>query len=227
MMRRRPDARFLLRGGAMILAPHPDDETLGCGGLIAELARRGRPFLVVIATDGAASHPGSAAWPPGRRAVMRRREAAHALRRLGAARRHLRFLPFPDGAMPSLGPGLRQAAAWLAASMARLRLRGLVAPSQADLHPDHRACHALARAICRRRDRALLEFAVWGELPPGPRCRLPVLRHAARRRAALECHHSQLGRAPRGLGCGFAIPPGLRAMTRRGAEFYRLAGGAA
>lgn len=222
-MRGRADAAAVLRGGALILAPHPDDETLGCGGLIARLARRRRPFLVVIATDGAASHPGSAAWPARRRAALRRREAEHALRRLGAARRHLGFLAFPDGAMPSGGAALRRAAARLAARMTRLRLRGLVAPSRADQHPDHRACHALARAICRGRDLVLLEYAVWGGLPPGARCRLPVLREAARRRAALECHHSQLGRAPGGFGRGFAVPPGLRAMTRRGAEFYRLA----
>lgn len=213
----------LLRGGAMILAPHPDDETLGCGGLIAELARWRRPFLVVIATDGAASHPGSAAWPARRRSALRRREAVHALRRLGAGRCQLGFLDFADGAMPSERPRLQRAAAWLAARMAQLRLRGVVAPSPTDGHPDHRACHALARAICRGRGLALLEYAVWGGLPPGRRCRLPVLHHAHRRGAALECHHSQLGRAPRGLGAGFAVPPELRAMTRRGAEFYRVA----
>ena len=45
----------------MIVAPHPDDESLGCGGLIAQLCSMGRPPLVVIATDGSRSHPGSRA----------------------------------------------------------------------------------------------------------------------------------------------------------------------
>jgi LmbE family N-acetylglucosaminyl deacetylase len=214
--------RTCLRG-ALILAPHPDDETLGCGGLIAELARLRRPFVVVIATDGEASHPGSPAWPARRRAALRRREAASAVLRLGGARRHLRFLNFPDGAMPAAGQALHQAATRLLAWMARLRLPQLVAPAQAEAHPDHRACNALARAMGRRRRLSLLEYAVWGTLPPGALCRLPVLRHVARRKAALERHHSQLGRGPRGLGPGFSVPDELRAMTRRGAELFRLA----
>src|SRR6202035_4765604 len=41
----------------MILAPHADDESLGCGGLIAELAATGIPPIVVIVTDGTRSHP--------------------------------------------------------------------------------------------------------------------------------------------------------------------------
>lgn len=216
--------RCALLRGALILAPHPDDETLGCGGLIAELARRRRPLLVVIATDGAASHPGSPAWPAQRRAALRRREAASAVRRLGGARRHMRFLAFPDGAMPMAGHALREAARRLSGWMSRLRLHNLVAPSQADAHPDHRACHALARLMCRQRRLSLLEYVVWGTLPLGVRCRLPVLRHAARRSAALERHHSQLGRGPGGLGPGFVVPPELRRMTRRGTEFFLLAG---
>ena len=42
---------------AMVLAPHADDESLGCGGLISELAAQGRPPVVVVVTDGTGSHP--------------------------------------------------------------------------------------------------------------------------------------------------------------------------
>src|SRR5690606_16204888 len=44
-----------------VIAPHPDDESLGCGGLIAALAADGRAVQVVFVTDGAGSHPNSAA----------------------------------------------------------------------------------------------------------------------------------------------------------------------
>ncbi|HEX2943304.1 MAG TPA: PIG-L family deacetylase, partial [Rhodopila sp.] len=46
-------------GTCLILAPHPDDESLGCGGLIATAVAAGRAPLVVILTDGAGSHPNS------------------------------------------------------------------------------------------------------------------------------------------------------------------------
>jgi hypothetical protein len=39
-------------GSVMVLAPHPDDESLGCGGLIAELAENGRPPVIVVMSDG-------------------------------------------------------------------------------------------------------------------------------------------------------------------------------
>ena len=43
----------------LILAPHPDDESLGCGGLIAACCAAARPPVVAILTDGSQSHPGS------------------------------------------------------------------------------------------------------------------------------------------------------------------------
>jgi LmbE family N-acetylglucosaminyl deacetylase len=38
----------------LVVAPHPDDESLGCGGLIASLAQKGCRFYVVFTTDGGA-----------------------------------------------------------------------------------------------------------------------------------------------------------------------------
>ena len=49
---------------AIIVAPHPDDEVLACGGLLQLLAAQGTRTVVVAATDGDASHPGSAMYPP-------------------------------------------------------------------------------------------------------------------------------------------------------------------
>ena len=67
-MRALPVARDLdeITGNrcALILAPHPDDESLGCGGLIAEACARGRPPAVIIVSDGTGSHPLSREYPP-------------------------------------------------------------------------------------------------------------------------------------------------------------------
>lgn len=80
-----PDA--LLQGRAvLVLAPHPDDESLGCEALLAHaFARPTANFRahVVCLTDGAASHPGSEAVSPSRLAAIRRLELRAAIIRLG------------------------------------------------------------------------------------------------------------------------------------------------
>src|SRR5437762_1448664 len=50
----------------LVLAPHPDDESLGCGGLIAESCARGGTVHVVILTDGTRSPPNSKTHPAAR-----------------------------------------------------------------------------------------------------------------------------------------------------------------
>ena len=51
-------------GRTVVVAAHPDDETLGAGGILAELADAGCPAEVVIVSDGGASHPGSPTLDP-------------------------------------------------------------------------------------------------------------------------------------------------------------------
>ena len=58
----------------LILVPGPGDESLWCGGLIAESCRRGRPPFVMVLGDGTGSHPRSAEYPPDRLANLRDRE---------------------------------------------------------------------------------------------------------------------------------------------------------
>ena len=75
----------------LVVAPHPDDETLGCGGLISLLAQNGRVFYIVFVTDGSASHRNSSAWPAARLATQREREASNALACLGIENGHAGF----------------------------------------------------------------------------------------------------------------------------------------
>ena len=77
---------------AVIVAPHPDDEVLGCGGLLQLLATAGRSMQLISVTDGSASHPGSQRWPVERLSVVRPQESAEALRRLGLPMHSLKWL---------------------------------------------------------------------------------------------------------------------------------------
>src|SRR5215831_15255807 len=56
--RMRPLTRDELRQPAVVVAPHPDDETLGCGGTVVIKKQLGATVRVLMMTDGAASHPG-------------------------------------------------------------------------------------------------------------------------------------------------------------------------
>ena len=89
------DAARLLGERLLVLAPHPDDEVIGCGGLIAKHLREGRAVRVVVATDGA-----EADQSVGDRDAYRARresESRRALAILGDADIH--FLRFPDRAL--------------------------------------------------------------------------------------------------------------------------------
>ena len=85
----------------LVVAPHPDDESLGCGGLIAKLAAAGRLFHTLFVTDGGASHSASFKWPRRRLAAQREWEAADALHFLGIGGHARTFLRLRDGDMPS------------------------------------------------------------------------------------------------------------------------------
>ncbi|MEX5684579.1 MULTISPECIES: PIG-L deacetylase family protein [Pseudomonas] len=77
---------------AVIIAPHPDDEVLGCGGFLQLLAAANRALQLISVTDGSASHPGSRRWPVERLSAVRPQESAEALRRLGLPLHSLKWL---------------------------------------------------------------------------------------------------------------------------------------
>jgi LmbE family N-acetylglucosaminyl deacetylase len=58
----------------VVVAPHPDDETLGCGALLHEAAQSGTRCRVICMTDGSASHRNSKTWNRERLARARKSE---------------------------------------------------------------------------------------------------------------------------------------------------------
>ncbi len=149
----------------LVLAPHPDDETIGCGGTVALLGAAGADVTVVFATDGEATR-GS---PDGARATgaRRREEAAQAAAILGAA---TRFLGLADGGLGAAveSDGLRDGAltAAIAAAVEAVAPEVVFAPWPLDGHPDHAAvAEALALVTARYgrpAGRLLAHAEVWG-----------------------------------------------------------------
>jgi len=91
----------------LVLAAHPDDETLGAGGLIAASAANGARVEVIIATDGAASHP-TRPTHTGPTSAAAPEEATEAVARLDP-QATLTFLGLPDGALRHCQRALEQA----------------------------------------------------------------------------------------------------------------------
>jgi LmbE family N-acetylglucosaminyl deacetylase len=90
----------------LIISPHSDDETLGCGGLIAQALRAGAEVKVVLVTNGDGFHYGASRWfeeikvPPKdfrRFAADRRQESISALATLGLPKAQVISLGYPDG----------------------------------------------------------------------------------------------------------------------------------
>jgi LmbE family N-acetylglucosaminyl deacetylase/SAM-dependent methyltransferase len=180
----------------LVLVAHPDDETLGAGGLIASAAAAGASVTVVVATDGAASHPDSVTHSPARLAEIRRAEVTTALSRLHP-RVRLAFLGLPDS---DLSAHLDELASQAAAYATRASL--LITPWSGDRHPDHAACAQAGAQLARVNGIEHWQFPIWAwhwgtpESPQfRPRTRLHRLRldeaAAAAKRHAISAHRSQ------------------------------------
>jgi len=197
---------------AVVVAPHPDDEVLSVGGLLAQLAECGRHVEVIAVTDGTASHRGSTQWPVERLARTRPRESRKALQCLGLAIEPIR-LGLPDG-------GLKALRAMLAARLVSLLRPGDVVFTtwRQDGHPDHEATGEACALAAASTGARLAEVPVWGwhwsrpgdmRMPWSHAFRLPLNEDAVRRkRAAVNAFTSQLRRDP-STGSG----PVLRATT--------------
>lgn len=139
----------------VVLAAHPDDETLGAGGLIAGASARGAEVTVVVATDGEASHPHSPTHSPQALATRRRGEVAHAMQQVAPAA-GVRFLGLPDGRLSEVVETLTDQVDALAASATLV-----VAPWEGDRHPDHAACARAAAAAARQAGARCWQYPIW------------------------------------------------------------------
>ncbi|MDT0183057.1 bifunctional PIG-L family deacetylase/class I SAM-dependent methyltransferase [Microbacterium sp. ARD31] len=146
----------------VVVAAHPDDETLGAGGLMRTVHRAGGRVTVVVATDGDRSHPDSPTHTPARLAALRRAEVTAAVQHL-APGATLVFAGLPDG-------GLEDRRDDLAARVAaELEVRGdhggdravVAAPWSGDGHRDHRIVAEVVSDVCAGRAALHLGYPIW------------------------------------------------------------------
>jgi len=199
-------------GRSLVVAPHPDDEVLGCGALMRSRVAAGSAVTVVVATDGRHSHRSSRISPL-ELAEQRRRESVEACRSLGV--HDVRFLGFEertiDGDREALG-------AALAAVVAEVAPGEVFLPSHRDGHIDHAVCNEVGRGVLAGAGTvACYEYPIWFwdasswtrpgtpawrkavDVVAGPPSmlrhravyRLPLGPHAAAKAAAVTAYRSQ------------------------------------
>ena len=212
----RPKAMTVesLDGPALVFAPHQDDETLGCGGLIALKRQQQVPVNVAFLTDGSACYdsialPGVTVMAAADVIEMRKHEATEALGLLGVDAQSIHFLDQPDQFLD------HQALEHDALINRLVDLLNDVAPQDIyvtyryDVHGDHQTTYRLVHeAIVRSgREVRLWEYPIWSfwshkhlsGLVYNHRSdlyRLPIQTVLAQKQTALKCYRSQFQTLP-------------------------------
>lgn len=207
----------------VVVAPHPDDEILSCGGLIATHAAQGGHVEIIAATDGEASHDESPSMSREALGDIRRLERLEGLQHLGLSQPSVTALGLRDGAVSSQMDTLRE-------RLVPLLHRDDVVVStwEQDGHPDHHAVGEVTHQACIATGCAFLAAPVWmwhwatpGDARvPWRRLRAMPLSAAAssQKLAALTAHQSQLHPRSEALGAVLGEAIVKRAAWRT--EYY-------
>lgn len=214
----------------VVLAPHPDDESLGCGALLAR-AFAGAGAHVICMTDGSASHPHSKEWTPQRLARQRRMEMIKAIQCLGGSADDLTWLGMVDSCLYRADAEV--VAADLEPTVAELGARHVFVPAAEDHHEDHQATARFANELrARRPDWTFYSYPVWCRWDD-PEFGQNITRHApvflpagslrTRKHAAINAHQSQLGKVVTDDPSGFTLPTGfLEKFVSEDEIFWRM-----
>jgi LmbE family N-acetylglucosaminyl deacetylase len=203
----------------LIVAPHPDDETLGAGGLLSAWAGRGLPVTVLSVSDGETACP----EVPGL-GEIRHAELTRALRALGFEpdQADVVRLSLPDGKLEAYEQRIADSIVELLQPQSLL-----VAPFELDGHPDHDAVGRAAHIAVRIRDATLVRYPIWAWLWRAAQLRAAE-RSAVRfeltsnswaaKQHAIDQFRSQLDERPGGA----IIPPPVRNHFARTHEVFLL-----
>ena len=211
----------------VVTAAHPDDESLGAGGLLARAVGLGIQVVVLIASAGEASHPASPTHHPEDLARVRSREAQAAVGRLAPASR-LDVLDLPDGRLSTVVDVMAREILDRIGDRSQGTL--LVAPWHDDNHPDHAAVSAAARRVALRTGCRLVEYPIWawhwgrpgdGVLSPEQLVAVDLtLRERQQKGDALAIYRSQVAPLSDAPGDEAVVPPGFAEHFRRDREVF-------
>lgn len=189
----------------IVFAPHPDDESLGCGGAIALLRKYDVPVRVIAMSDGTLSHPNSVRFPAEKLRELREKEMKNALEILGVTEDKIRFLRYRDRCVPGENDvNFFDAVETVKNILSAEKPQTIFAPWRLDPHPDHRATWQLVRRAIDSLNFPvrLIEYPIWlyelateNDLPVENEIqawRLDIARVVQIKQTAIRAHESQV-----------------------------------
>jgi LmbE family N-acetylglucosaminyl deacetylase len=210
------------RGRLVVVAAHPDDETLGAGGLIASAAAAGISITVLVGTGGEGSHPESPTLRPAQLAAIRRAEVFDAVGVL-APEAALRQLGLPDGR-------LADRVADLAAALSEVVDADtlIVTPWSGDGHPDHTAAADAGAQVAAATGARHWQYPIWlwhwgspDDLAAQSWHRVELSTAAlSAKLTAIARHRSQVSALSTLAGDESVLPPPVLAHFRRSFEVF-------
>ena len=205
----------------LVIAPHPDDETLGAGGLIAAARMTGIEVRVAAVTDGENAYPDNNSDQIDTLRVLRRQEQLCALGHLGVTSESVLRLALPDSSVQTEQQQLINKLLELVSADTHI-----LAPWRNDFHPDHQACGLAAEEVARIKGARLTSyfFWTWHQGSPDEMRKLPLVCFPLtpdlieKKSQALQCHRSQLYRQSDDP----ILPDHLLEPARRSFETYSV-----
>ena len=148
----------------VMVAPHPDDETLGCGGAIALLRSLNCHVHVIVMSDGTLSHPRSRKYPAAKLKALRESETIEALSILGIESKNVDFLGLQDGSISTYYSQERtNAITTCCEKLIEIAPQTIFLPWRYDPHPDHRGTWSLINTAlsCVSLKPRIIEYPIW------------------------------------------------------------------
>ena len=178
----------------LVVVPHPDDETLAVGGVIAALRAMGADITIVAVTDGEHAYTENEGL-----AELRKKEQTRALEKLGVAEHKIVRLGLTDSGVATQEGDLVARLGTLISAETQV-----FAPWAGDFHPDHEACARAATSVAHNVGAKLISYFFWtwhrGTVATveGLALRMFLLSEdmMEAKLGALACHASQLRHEP-------------------------------
>jgi LmbE family N-acetylglucosaminyl deacetylase len=208
----------VLAESVLVVAPHPDDETLGCAGAIKLLRSFGKTVHILVVSDGTQSHPNSRKYPALALKHLREEETRCAMAVLGIESSHITFLQLRDGSLPAAqSEGFNAAVRQVQYYLNDINPKMVFAPWRTDPHPDHRSTWQILQAALWHASLSprVIEYPIW-DWDPAQRqhsqqgfkaWRLDISAVVEDKKRAIAAYHSQTTDLIDDDPAGFCLSP--------------------